>query len=413
MNRSPACEAAINATHLWTRHLRTALEVGGVPRSGYCPQAVTVPLVANWNDSKFGPFYGEAFADDVPKWGETYLRGVPSVEASYQLFLTNIDVPVSPETAERQRDVAWSLVEAPRTGDVSAFGGGAKAPSPAGVVAARVQGRRVLEGVRAEIEERLSRQSKGRLAQPEEDRWALYVQALNAFLDPHHFSQIRTPSGGHETIGDYRIDRCKARWRDPAQGLRAASAPIAAVAGPVMVGEWSAADLSLGTASSRELVRLRPHEGKPGAQRGFRELAGTTGNFATKVDALEVRWSCIRRLGWFLPAVVPPFENGPWLPDGPLGSGQVSLWGPKGILRLLPLFLGTCRRPRVLITPERKADFTPLADTMARHGVSVGPFSYSAQAVAPDSQGHRIALAESEKQFVVTVVSSEMPFTGD
>lgn len=419
----------------WARRLDSARTAIGAPRKGYQPQRVGVPLVANWTDPEYGGYYGDRFAEDKPYWGDYYRRSPVSIVLSYAILLTNVDVPLPRSTLATRTQRASRLADRAATlRDGSPLEGldAARDPAASGELLRKAQ--RLVRDILSEapsselpggglegLSERTPGDRRPEVATPL-DKWVRYFRALVDFQDPHHYRDVETPSGGLMTIADYRIERCKPRWRRPGDGLEAALSgaagdelPATRLAGAVLrtVGAGAPGLESRGPRPQVVRIESRP-PGGPEALAGAGD--GEEGAVAVDVEtaASRLEWSCVERLEWFDPGIPALFANGPWLPDGPIGRGLVHLWGEGGILDLLPLFLGTSPRPRTMLRAAAPALSAAAARLRDAAEIQVGPYRYAASDLEADLAGGRLELRSDETQrFVVDVVSSKMPYTGD
>jgi hypothetical protein len=119
---------------------------------------------------------------------------------------------------------------------------------------------------------------------------------------------------------------------------------------------------------------------------------------------------------WMNPTAIQAFKNGHWIKGGPVETGQIDLWGRNGVLNLMPAHLVVAFRPRTKFIMDRK-EYEQVRDEIKVSGAfSIGPVGFGAsygkktQDIKFDEATNSITAEDNtDTPQIIAVVSNILP----
>ena len=101
-------------------------------------------------------------------------------------------------------------------------------------------------------------------------------------------------------------------------------------------------------------------------------------HFAMSFSARNVQTFTVTPGQWFNGEAVKAFQNGPWIPGGPVAQGIIKLWGAQGIFNLMPAQFVVAYKPKVVVSVSQ-SDYQKIHESFnVGGGFSIGPFGFGA-----------------------------------
>ena len=114
--------------------------------------------------------------------------------------------------------------------------------------------------------------------------------------------------------------------------------------------------------------------GYAGASGGRTSIDTSSDSFSLEFSARNIQIFTITPGEWFTGSIVSAFKNGPWIPEGPVATGRVKLWGTDGILNLLSTQVVVVYQPKIKVTLSQSEYESVQTNFQASGGFSIGPF---------------------------------------
>ena len=388
-------------------------------------QIVGAPLSANWHDPKYGAYRAfRVVGDSKPVWGSTYGNSGLQISRGYYLFITNLDIPLTDPKEKAKAEDA-------RKRYVAALDDLERVQVDVGPHWQRFDERqKPLPEIRRLTFDQWYQSFDGRkvaallnsVQLASQDFTSFIVKAYKGYAfaanllsdyDNPAFQQFATSDTDDLRLAyrTYRISPDLATWIS--ESLKTANS-----------GAPSALSFEL-TRTSDRYDYSKSVWGGSASWFGFfgARASGSRIDIDTTHDAFRMKFECtaietftVNPGQWMNPEAIQVLQNGPFVSEGPLARGAVKLFGPDGVLNLLPTQLVVAFRPKVSATVTREEYHYAKSEFFASGGLSIGPFGFGASfgrtnvSVQFDSDTNTVTMQDvSDVPHVIAVVSRILP----
>jgi hypothetical protein len=390
-------------------------------------QLLGVPKDADWNDPKYGNYRAwRVLADSLPSYGSEYKPTQISIADSYYAFITNIDIPLPNENdrkeAEKARvdymDAVTQLSTAYQKlgSNWDSFDQTQQSLPP--------QRRLTFDQWFAQIGgiPIATAQDKADLAAQKYSSWltkafggfASIANLIPNFTNPAFQLSAESPDGLRLSYHTYNISPDLGYWIEDSKKLVAQGAP------PVMTfqldknsSELHAEDVHVsgGVSYSFGFFSFGAN-----ASYGRSSIDTRSDAFHMKVSVRNMEVFTITPSQWFDGTAVKIFQNGPWIKGGIFDRRLAELWGPNGILGLMPSQVLVVYRPKIEVSMSHQEFSQVQTSFQSSGGLSIGPFGFGASYsrstndVHFDASSNTITLEDSsDTPQIMAVISSVLP----
>jgi len=346
-------------------------------------QMVGVPLNADWNDPTLGKWRQWAlFGDSMSPWGPAYRQTQLQASKGYEVFIENIDVPLpNPQDkakAEKARNDYLQQLKVletaqSRVGDHWTDFDRKQSSLPPNRRVSFDQWYKQFDGARiAQL------QSNVDLAAQTYTHWLIlayggYGWVANLLTDYNNqafqgFAQ--NPSGTTLAYRMYDIDPDLDKFIQTSK-----------------TGTGHALSFSFQHDDHRQHLDQTAWSGGASYSYGFFSFGASASggslnidthdaNFLMTFSASNVGTFTVKPHGWFNATAVKGFKNGPWIPNGPIAKGTMSLWGPDGVFNLMTTQLIVVYHPKIVARLSKSDYQYAESHFQASGGMSIGPFGF-------------------------------------
>jgi hypothetical protein len=357
-------------------------------------QFVSIPKAANWNDPKTGKWVAWSdIGDSLPAWGPTYRGTSRRITDGYLAFISNLLIPLpNAQLQEKANDAQKEYADAVEKWEKAREAVGDHWQSFNSKQASLPPDQRMDFDEWYETFESKKIAPYVSRAQLAAQKWTSYINQASggyAFVADiiGRYNDDSFQMVAEDTNGKKRKYRVFDITPDLDQFIQQAKARP----------DTDPPRLSFTFNKSSERTRTwSEHIGGSvsffGGFFGFGASAGsdrsgcdvTHDKFMMSFRAKDVRAFDIRPSGWFNGAAITAFPNGPWV-EGPVKQGIVKLWGPDGILALIPNQIIVAVKPKVSCTVKSDEYKSFKSSYSAGGGISIGPFGFGGSYGRSDS----------------------------
>lgn len=391
-------------------------------------QLVSVPVAADWNDSEYGHYRAwRVLGDSMPDWGATYSASTQrQISAGYKIFLENLDVQL-PDPEERRK------AEKARRKYFDDLNELERARSAVGEnwVNFDTKQKVLPENRRLSFDQWYAKFDGRKIAvlsqktQLSAQEYTSYLvkafggygfmsELLIAYDNEAYQLPAKSPDGLVQFYRTYNITPDLGDWIEEAKKASASGAPP---------------DLSWSFTKNSE--RRHTSETMWGGSTswfggwwgfGFRSQGGSTSintqrdQFRMAFDFQKFGLFSIQPSGWFNGTALQALQNGPWIPEGPVDTGRIKLWGPDGILNLMASAFVVAYRPKITVSLSQEEFLYVKSEFYAKGGFSIGPFGFGGsygrktEDVHFDASSNTITAQDSsDVPQIIAVVCSVLP----
>jgi hypothetical protein len=300
--------------------------------------------------------------DTISQWNPTYVPTPQQVTTGYKLFLTNLALPLpDPEDVRKSKQARDDYEEALDDLDIALedyqfrwedFNKRQQTLPSDRQVSFDVWYQRTWARRIASREDgvRLAFQAYSYWVRKASGGYEALADAIEAFNNDGFQSETITPSQAKVKLRRFEITPSLDTFINNSRSLPAGAPPA-----------WS---FTLNKSSFRYsfeetkwrggAIYLGGFIGYAGASGGRTSIDTSSDSFSLEFSARNIQVFTITPGEWFAGSIVSAFKNGPWIPEGPVATGRVKLWGTEGILRLLSTQVVVVYQPKIKVSVDRK-----------------------------------------------------------
>jgi hypothetical protein len=351
-------------------------------------QIVTLPADASWNDKKYGDYRAwRVIGDSSPTWGPSYRATAGTVSAGYNVFLSNLNITPPDPVLGRKADAARKTYNNALD---ELNGAMQKVGDDWGTFDARQASlppdRRIsfddwfaqFDGARiSALQDKVAAaaQNYSSLATQAGGGYGFAANLLIDYNNPAFQAFATSPDGKKASYRTYNISPDLSDFIANAKSLSPSDPPRLSFA--------------ITNASSHQHIEDTAWAGSASYGFGFFSFGASASGGSHSVDTnssdFKMEFSAkdftvfnVTPGNWFNGTALKALQNGPFLPNGPVASGLIPLWGPKGVLNLMVNQIVVAYRPKV-VGRMSQSDYSEVKTRFqAGGGFSVGPFGFGA-----------------------------------
>ncbi len=388
-------------------------------------QIVSTPMLADWDDPKFGRYrMNYMIADRIPRWGSSYFATNERVSDGYRIFIDNIDLPQPNkeeyDKARKAKDDYFTALDALETAQ--------------GKVGERWKDfddrqQSVPESNRLTFDEWFEEFDGRRIGMLQDDL-DIYAQEYSAFFNNAMSGMgwaasvvddfknkastefLTTPGDRKVQCRSYEVLPDLAKWINESKATIDAAPALRIV---------------MNKSSYRRHTENTKLGGggffwggfwgvKVGGQYQKYSNDVSSESFGLTFTAQNIANFDIAPGNWFHQTACKALKDGPFVENGPIKRGFTKLWGRDGVLSLVPTTLIVAYRPAVTGTLS-EADYSYVkASYQAGGSIQIGPFGFGADyskttedVKFDDSTRSFTARSNTDRPQVIAVINTVMP----
>jgi len=388
-------------------------------------QVLGLPIAADWNDPTLGNWRKwRVLGDTIPQWGSSYIPTGLQVTKGYEAFIENLAIPQPNSADQKAADKAQGKFNAENQKlqglwtnvgpHWKTFNDRQKTLPPNrqltfdqwfqkfdGVQIGQQQ--IAVNGAAQEYQHWVNLAYQG---------YAWVANLVTDFANPAFQLSAQSDDGLSLSYRTFNFSPDLQTWLNDSKNLPAACTKLAIDYDHTTQHDHSEDERWSGGAS----YNFGFFSFGASASGGRQTVDASSRDFGISFCARNLNVFTVQPSGWFNGTAVKAFENGPWIPNGPVAQGIFKLWGPDGIFNLMPTQVVVAYKPQVVVTLS-SSDYASVHTSFnAGGGFSIGPFGFGAayhketSDVTWDDVHHKItAVDNSESPQIVAIVSNRLP----
>jgi hypothetical protein len=388
-------------------------------------QMVTTPMDAVWDNATYGTWLAwETWANNIPVWGPTYQPSAGNrVTDAYIQVLNNIDVPdVADPEAKKKADLLRQEMDKlnDEIGTLQDQLGAAWMKFDAGQKGLPPNRRTTFDTW---------------YAQHYGAKIAGLTTQMNGLMGDFA-SASNKAGGGYQSVGQAILNFNNPAFQMPETDQSGAQLSYRTWSLQPELKDWiaeakqgkvSTLSLTINTHTKTQSTTQWGASAKAGFLYGIFSFGGSGSGTHLNVDTSETDFSMtwaakgftavrIAAGQWYSQQVLQTFKNGPWLKDGPFGSGAAQPYGDKGTFALQPVVIYIAYQPSVTATVDQKTYSEVKTTWQAGLEIGIGPFTFGGttegskdDARWDDAKRSFTITSASEHPQVIAVLNNLMP----
>jgi hypothetical protein len=389
-------------------------------------QIVTLPLDASWNDKKYGDYRAwRVIGDSLPTWGPSYRATSATVSGGYRVFLDNLNItPPNPDLAKKADKARKAYNDAldevsrmqQKVGDDWADFDARQAPLPADRRLSFDEWYAQFDGARiAALQDKVNgaAQNYFSLVNQAGGGFGFAANLLIDYNNPAFQALATSPDGKKNFYRTYNVTPDLSDFIANAKSLAPGAPPRLTISFKHGSGQQHIEDTAWSGGASYGFGFFSFGVNASG---GTHAVDTSASDFSMDFTARDFTVFTVTPGNWFNGTAVKALQNGPFLPNGPVASGLIPVWGPKGVLNLMVGQIVVAYKPKVKGTISQ-SDYSEVKTRFqSSGGFSIGPFGFGASYSRNTSDVHfddatRTFTAEdtSDVPQIVAVVCAVLP----
>jgi hypothetical protein len=388
-------------------------------------QVLGLPLAADWDDDTLGKWRKwRLYGDTIPAWGASYIPTSMQVSKGYEILIDNIAIP-QPDPAQQAKADTARLEYNKQLGILENLQ--EQAGNHWKVFDAKQKG---LPPPRRLTFDQWYATYDGRIIGQQQIKTNGAAQAFQSYINAAY--------KGYGWAANLVTDFNNVAFQQAAQSDDGTSLFYRTYNFSPDLKQWIADSTALPAGCTKLTIAYdhtthhdhsEDESWSGGATLGFgffsfgasasggRQTVNVNDNgFAMSFCAKNLALFTIQPSGWFNGTAVAAFANGPWVPGGPVANGTIKLWGPDGVLNLMPTQILVAFQPKV-VAQLSSHDYAMVHTSFnAGGGFSIGPFGFGGsyhkdtKDVTWDD-AHNTVTAEDKSNVpqIIAVISNRLP----